>query len=199
MLYTYQRERFEESLPQIQEEIRKAKAIVVGPGMGLEENARQLLELVLRQAKVPTIIDADGLHHLAKDRRRLPVYDGKSLHWDLPEHVILTPHLKEMEDLMGKKNLIPEFQQQKIDVQQLCMENNNILVLKDARTLVLQREKCYINLSGNSGIATAGSGDVLTGIILGLLAQGVEPYEAATLGVYIHGLAGEAAAAKKTE
>ena len=115
----------------------------------------------------------------------------------LRENMIITPHLKEMADLLGDKKHLLSMQNQQLDIREIASENENILVLKDARTLVVQKEKCYINLSGNSGMATAGAGDVLTGIVLGLLAQKVEPYMAATLGVYIHGIAGEEAAKKK--
>lgn len=178
-------------------DICQAKAIVIGPGIGRDFCARKLLELVMEYADVPVVLDADALQILAKDSTWIEAFHGEKVKWKLRQNMILTPHLKEMVDLLGEDVSVADLQAQKLDVRDICRDNSNVLVLKDARTLVIQGEKCYINLSGNSGMATAGSGDVLTGIMLGLLAQQVPPYIAASLGVYIHGLAGDAAARRQ--
>lgn len=179
-----------------EEDIRQAKAIVIGPGLGRDACAKKLLELVMEHACVPVVLDADALQILAKDPAWIEPFHGGKARWKLPENIIVTPHLKEMADLLGKDVSVRDLQERKLDVRDICKENANVLVLKDARTLVIQGEKCYINLSGNNGMATAGSGDVLTGVVLGLLAQQVPPYIAASLGVYIHGLAGDLAASQ---
>ncbi len=114
----------------------------------------------------------------------------------LKEDTILTPHLLELARLTGFP--VTEISNNLVDTANQCSYNNKLIyVMKDARTLVAQGRKRYLNVSGNNGMATGGSGDVLTGIIAALIAQGMAEYEAACLGVYIHGLAGDAAAEKK--
>lgn len=114
----------------------------------------------------------------------------------LKENTILTPHLLELARLMGRS--VSEVSNNLVDTAKQCSYNNKLIyAIKDARTLVVQEEKRYINLSGNNGMATGGSGDVLSGIIAGLIAQGMKEYDAACLGVYLHGLAGDAAAKEK--
>lgn len=197
VLHTYDIEHIERQKNELIQDIKDARAIVVGPGMGINVASENLLDWVFHETDVPTVIDADAIQILAGRQKEIPKFDGKKLKWMLRENMIITPHLKEMADLLGDKKHLLSMQNQQLDIREIASENENILVLKDARTLVVQKEKCYINLSGNSGMATAGAGDVLTGIVLGLLAQKVEPYMAATLGVYIHGIAGEEAAKKK--
>lgn len=197
VLHTYEEECGRKQQDEWMRDIRKAKAIVIGPGLGRDLCARKLLDLVMEYATVPVVLDADALQMLAKDSAWIEAYRGEKVTWKLRENMILTPHLKEMTDLLGEEVSVADLQTQKLDVREICKDNANVLVLKDARTLVIQGEKCYINLSGNSGMATAGAGDVLTGIMLGLLAQQVPPYMAASLGVYIHGLAGDIAARRQ--
>ena len=161
-----------------------ADAIVIGPGIGKTNFAAKLLTLALLEKK-PTVVDADAIH-LLKERQE-----------GIPANVILTPHVKEMADFLGIS--VREVAE---DVRGVCertaAENAGILVLKDARTFVSDTEMVYINTSGNDGMATGGSGDVLAGMIGGLLAQKAEPMKAACLGVYLHGLAGDAAAKKRS-
>lgn len=194
VLHTYEEHVESDKQEEWVKDISQAKAIVIGPGLGRDVCAKKLLDLVMEQGNVPIVLDADALQMLAKDSKWIEPFGGESVKWKLRENMIVTPHLKEMIDLLGENVSIEDLQTQKINVRDICKENSNVLVLKDARTLVIQGEKCYINLSGNNGMATAGAGDVLTGIILGLLAQQVPPYIAASLGVYIHGLAGDVAA-----
>lgn len=108
----------------------------------------------------------------------------------LPAQTILTPHMKELSDLL--KMPLQEIKDSILSIADTCTEANNIIyILKDARTIVAQGKNRYINISGNSGMATGGSGDVLTGIIAGLIAQGLPYAKASELGVYIHGLSGD--------
>ena len=141
-----------------------------------------MLDLVLQEAKklpeLPVVIDADGLNLLAKKR----------LYSTLGRQYVLTPHLREMSRLSGKS-----VQEIADDMTSAVMgqQAGATIVLKDARTLVSDGDWLYINLSGNSALSTGGSGDVLSGMIGGLLAQGCTQRTAATLAVYMHGLTAE--------
>ncbi|MCI8514743.1 MAG: NAD(P)H-hydrate dehydratase [Lachnospiraceae bacterium] len=162
-----------------------ADAMVIGPGLGKGSHVRVLVNYLLQYGRVPVVLDADALNLIA----RYP--DMTAL---LSERVIVTPHLGEMAGLTGRSI---------VDIQGTLPESaitysqttKAVCVLKDARTVVSDgREEFYLNTSGNDGMATAGSGDVLAGILGALLAARMPPYEAAVLGVYLHGLAGDAAA-----
>jgi NAD(P)H-hydrate epimerase len=154
---------------------------------------------VINEAKVPLIIDADALNLLSK-RMDLEYHDVKS-RWDyltdlLKENTVLTPHIMELSRLTGLQ--ISEIKNNRIDTFCQSSYNNKLIVaIKDARTIVTHHGSSYINVSGNNGMATGGSGDVLTGIIAALIAQGMIPYEATCLAVYVHGLSGDIAAEKK--
>lgn len=198
VLETYKETTIEQDMLRIKEHIQQADAIVIGPGLGKGETGKKLLSLVIEYGSAPTVIDADALHLLVREFQFMEPYrKGKKCKWELPANYILTPHMKEMTALLGNNISIGEIRDNLFEILSSCVENKNILVLKDARTVVLQNEQCYINMSGNDGMATAGAGDVLTGIIAGLLGQKMSPYKAATLGVYLHGLAGEKAGIKK--
>ncbi len=197
VLITYSADTMDQDLQQIQREVLQADAIVVGPGLGRSKFAKDIVKLVVENSQVPTVLDADALHILAEERKELPEYDGGEIQWGLPSHFIVTPHLKEMVDMLGANCSIKMLKEQKMEIAEKYKKNSCVLVLKDARTLVLQGEKCYINLSGNDGMATGGSGDVLTGIIAGLLGQGMDPYAAAMLGTFLHGRAGDYARKRK--
>lgn len=199
VLFTYTSETLERQREEIKKEIVNASAIVIGPGLGRTDSAKFIMDLVLEYSKVPTVIDADGLQLLSGNNQIQSSYDKKTEIWNckLPSNFILTPHLKEMSDLLGKKLSTKEIQEHLLEIRKICKENENVLVLKDARTLVSQKERLYVNMSGNHGMATAGAGDVLTGILAGLLGQNMQPFEAAALGTYIHGKAGDKAYEKK--
>ncbi|HIS62370.1 MAG TPA: NAD(P)H-hydrate dehydratase [Candidatus Scybalomonas excrementigallinarum] len=174
----------EEAIARVREGLSWADVVVFGSGMGRNEITLSLLRLLLEESKCPLVFDADGITMLENEKWRL-----KEAKCD----IIITPHLKEFSVLSSipmdkiKENLVKT-------ARDFCEEYPIICALKDARTVVTkQAESAYINRSGNSGMATAGSGDVLGGIIGSLLAQGMEPMKAATLGVYIHGLAGDVA------
>ena len=155
-----------------------ASVVVAGPGIGTDEVSEHMIRIILENAEVPVILDADGLnivsHHKEWLRER-----------NMP--LIVTPHLGEMARLTEKS--IFDIQKQLLQVAgEFAKEYNVICVLKDARTVIaLPDGTTFINTSGNNGMATAGAGDVLTGVIAGLLAQKMEPMQAAPLGVYLHG------------
>ena len=165
----------------------RADVIVIGPGMGTKQYAVTMLNYVLQYSKVPVVIDADALNIMALNR------DMYSL---LNSNTVITPHIKEMERLTGKS--VTDIKQDPLGTAaDFSNLTGAVCVLKDTRTVVSSAYKeLYINLSGNEGMATGGSGDVLTGVIAGLISQKTEVYRAASLGVYIHGLAGDKAKEK---
>lgn len=165
-----------------------SSAVGIGPGLSMGKEQEALVEQVLKNiGEKPLVLDADALNILSNHLEWLK--EGNGLH-------ILTPHMGEMARLTGK--CVEEIRKNRISIAKtFAKEMGVILVLKDARTVVTDGEKVYINETGNHGMATGGSGDVLTGILTGLLAQGTEPYRASVLGVYLHGLAGDEARERK--
>lgn len=180
------------TLDDLEESLQWADVAVIGPGIGQGERALECVETVIGSS-LPLVIDADGLNLLA----RMPALKEKIR--SRKEGVILTPHVGELSRLTGEdigtlKSNLSHYGAE------LATDLNVILVAKDAQTFVCAKERpICVNLRGNSGMATAGSGDVLAGVIGGLLAQGMEPHKAAAVGVYVHACAGEAAAAKLGE
>lgn len=174
-------------------EIQWATAIVFGPGIGIGSATDLLMDLVLKHAAVPVILDADGLNLLAKRKEYVSDDEEGLREIELPNNVIITPHLKEMSRLL---NCSTEYVKEHILAIAKSVTKNRqfVLVLKDARTIVSKDGSYYVNMSGNNGMATGGSGDVLTGVIAGLVANGMSSYDAACYGVYVHGLAGDIAA-----
>lgn len=161
-----------------------ADAVGIGPGLGTSLEARELLKKVLLLWKGPLLVDADGLNILSECPEYLLNTEAK---------VIVTPHPGEMARL--QKSGVKEILENLLKMAgSYAAYYHLVCVLKDARTVVSDGKKQFINTSGNEGMATGGSGDVLSGIITSLLAQGMKnPFEAACLGVYLHGLAGDAA------
>lgn len=187
IIATYDPEEAEADTAAFKELLKKqcewASVIVLGPGLGREPYVKNLVEEVLTNAYVPIILDADGLGAIA---------DHPDLTGYFTENIIVTPHLGEMARLTGssveaiKKNLIAAAREYADRFGITC-------VLKDAVTIgALKDQRTYVNSSGNSAMAKAGSGDVLTGIIAGLLALGLEESDGAALGVWLHGRAGDA-------
>lgn len=150
---------------------------VIGVGVGLGTSARtsKTFEAFLKQNKIPLIIDADGLNILSKKKALLKL---------LPEQTILTPHPKELERLVGKWS--NDFEKLK-KVKAFSKKYNVIVLIKGANSITVYKDKLYINTTGNPGMATAGSGDVLAGLISGLVAQGYKSLAATIFGVYLHG------------
>jgi NAD(P)H-hydrate epimerase len=158
-------------------------AIGIGPGIGTEPESQRVLHGLLTECKKPVVIDADALNILSMNKDWLAL---------IPEGAILTPHLKEFERLTEKADNSFSRLNRQIE---FSKEYKCIIVLKGAHTSITTPEgNVFFNSTGNPGMATAGSGDVLTGILLSLLSQGYTPENAAVLGVYLHGLAGDIAA-----
>ena len=158
-----------------------ADVIGIGIGMGTEMDTVRAFKSFLTKNEKPLVIDADGLNILAKNPKFLEL---------LPKETILTPHPKELQRLIGEWK--DDFDKLK-KTAQFAKDHNLIVVLKGAHTITIHDFKLYINNTGNPGMATAGAGDVLTGVITGLLSQKYNPLEAAIFGVYLHGRAGDIA------
>ena len=171
----------------ISEAIEKADVVVVGVGLGQGPLSKRILSLVLTVSDAPIIADADALNMIAKDLTLLN---------NVSAPIIITPHMAEMARLCHTD--ISEIMANQVGFATSFAEKNSLIcVLKDHETVVCDgnvNSPIYINKSGNSGMSTGGSGDVLTGIIAALIAQGMPLFDATALGVYIHGLAGDAAA-----
>ena len=162
------------------------QAIGLGPGIGQKKSTLNSLIGILNNAQKPVVLDADALNLLSNNRF---LYDL------IPENSILTPHPGEFRRLINED--LPPYLMFKKQIE-LAKEQKVIVVLKGAHTsIALPDGRCYFNSTGNPGMGTAGSGDVLTGILTSLLAQGYPPEQAAVLGVYLHGLAGDIAAEEK--
>lgn len=179
---------------ELAESLEWADVVVIGPGIGKSQPAVNDLRQVLRYGEKPLVIDADGLNLLAESRelQQLLEEQGKK-----GRQIVLTPHVGELSRLTGVpvrelKTSLPAYGRE------LAKQFHVIVVAKDARTFVCREGgSAYCNLCGNSGMATAGSGDVLSGITGALLAQTEDAFTAAALAVYLHGKAGDAAAARK--
>ncbi len=188
ILATYDPEWASHEPGEFKEYIRKqtdwADVVVLGPGLGTAEYSRLLVEAVLEHAYVPIVLDADAINLAA----RYPY-----LKKFFTENIILTPHLSECARLTGKS--IDEIRENLIETAREVAEQNNVTcVLKDAATVIARKDgNVFVNTSGSAAMAKGGSGDVLCGVIAGLLGLGMDECEAASLGVYVHGLAGEAA------
>jgi hydroxyethylthiazole kinase-like uncharacterized protein yjeF len=170
----------------ILDRMNSASATFIGPGLGLSSESIELVRAVLPELQKPCVVDADALNILSKNK----------LH--LPENMVLTPHIGEMKRLLKIKEatLDLEFLEQ---CKAYAVSRNATVILKGGPTFILQPgEPLVVCPRGDPGMATAGSGDVLTGLIASLLAQGLSPYDAARLGVYLHGIAGEFAAQRLT-
>lgn len=174
-------------IKQILSSLENKDVLAIGPGMGRDESLNKLISEVIDNFRGKIIIDADGLNALSND---LSIIKDK-------QNLILTPHLKEFSRLTGLS--IKEINSDRINISKnFAKKHKLILVLKSENTLVTDGNKLYINEIGNPGMATAGSGDVLTGVISGILHK-LEPFDAAKLGVYMHSLAGDLAAEDLSE
>ncbi len=162
-------------------DLKPFNAVAVGPGLNTKQNSvKALTQLLIEHTDKPVVIDADGINILATHTELLKLLTANS---------ILTPHPGEFKRLVGEWNNDYEKLEK---LQAFCHDYNTIVVLKGAHTVTcLPSGECFFNSTGNAGMATAGSGDVLTGIILALLAQNYLASHAAVLGVYLHGMAGD--------
>jgi hydroxyethylthiazole kinase-like uncharacterized protein yjeF len=160
--------------------LERFSAIGIGPGIGTEDETAHALKRLIQDAKVSLVLDADALNILSENPTWLSF---------LPPQTVLTPHPREFDRMAGKSESGHERWQRQ---QEFAKRNNCVVVLKGAFTSICNPSgQTFFNMTGNPGMATAGSGDVLTGIILGLLAQGYRPTEASVLGVFLHGLAAD--------
>ncbi|MCR4925174.1 MAG: NAD(P)H-hydrate dehydratase [Clostridiales bacterium] len=174
--------------PMILSAMEKASVILIGCGIGVNEDTREIVTKVLLNAKCPVVIDADGLNIISENIDIL-----KQVKVD----VVLTPHPGEMSRLMGVS--VDEIQAKRTEyAQRLAYRYPVTVVLKGANTIITKYDKnrVYINTTGNPGMARGGSGDLLAGIIASFIAQGIKPFNAAYCGAYVHGLAGDKAAKK---
>ncbi len=173
----------DDEIGQIPEDIQQYRAIGIGPGLGLSKATGLWLEQLIQECPCPLVLDADSLNLIA----------SLNLQHKIPKYSIITPHFKELERLAGAvKNHWARLEQ----VKKLAHKLEIIIILKGAHSAVaLPSGEVYFNTTGNPGMAKGGSGDILTGILTGLLAKGYPPEEAAFLGVYAHGKAGDLAAA----
>lgn len=155
------------------------EAIAIGVGMALDVHTQKAFQHFLKGNYIPLVIDADGINMLGHN---------PELFYLLKPDTILTPHAKELERIIGSWNNEDEKIEKSM---QLSQKFNLIIVIKGSPTIIVAGEELFQNTTGNEALATAGSGDVLTGIISSFLAQSYTPLDAAKLGVYIHGLCAE--------
>lgn len=194
ILTTYDPQDMEEGGPKVltmvEEACNWASVVVVGPGLGRAAYAKTLVEQIMANASSPLIMDADALNTVAEFLYLTGYYT---------DNVIITPHLGEMSRLTGRE--IGQIQKDLMNTAASYAKAHGVTcILKDAATVAAgQGDEIYINSSGNSGMATGGSGDVLTGVLAGLLAGGMDIWEASVLGIYLHGLAGDRAAERLGE
>ncbi len=161
--------------------------LAIGPGLGISKGLQYIIETLIKQKGLRLIIDGDGLNNLA----RMPDFPQKT-----EARIILTPHPGEFKRLWKavSRDKIPA--ERKTQAVKLAQLTKSTIVLKGAGTVVTDSKKLYVNTTGNPGMATAGAGDTLTGVITALTGQKLSSFDAAVLGVYIHGLAGDIAAEK---
>jgi ADP-dependent NAD(P)H-hydrate dehydratase len=162
----------------------EASVLAMGPGIGQSSDLRELVAWVVKSVAIPTVLDADALNNLA---------DQTGILATLTRPVILTPHPGEFSRLTGRPIAEIQADRETHAVAFASSARNLIVVLKGSETIVTDGQRVYTNTTGNPGMATGGSGDVLTGVIAALIAQKLDPFDAACLGVYAHGLAGDIA------
>lgn len=185
-------------------ELEWAGIIVIGPGLSKAGFSEILTLQIISEAEVPVIVDADAINIIAE---RIDSDEMKKIFENGTSPLIFTPHIKEMERISGiptsqiKSDPIGSAQKFLKDLEHRCKQGRRIIcVLKDARTVVVSSDgDVYFNRTGNPGMAKGGSGDVLCGVIAGLLANGMESFEASCMGVFIHGLAGDMSSARLGE
>jgi len=178
------------AFPKIKTFLKSTDVLIIGPGLGRNKSTYALVRKIIRASSLPIVIDADALNALNHHLKILKRHKGET---------ILTPHTKEMSGLFGiaidyiKKN-------RKLVAKKFAKDYNTTIILKGHRSIVASGiGKFYINKTGNPGMATAGSGDVLSGIVGAFLAQGLDAFSAAKYAAHIHGLAGDIAALDKTQ
>ncbi|MEZ6095865.1 MAG: NAD(P)H-hydrate dehydratase [Pirellulaceae bacterium] len=175
-----------DAMSTVKSSVAKADVVAIGPGLGQSEDLQRLVSWVYQDVKIPVVLDADGLNNLAGSAALDHSHEGER---------VLTPHLGEFRRLTNEPAM--ELSLAKERLVEFSTTHELTCLLKGPRTRVAHRGVVRENSTGNSGMATAGSGDVLTGIIAGLIAQGLSAFDAACTGVFLHGLAGDIVAEKK--
>ncbi len=169
--------------PWILELAETQDVMAVGPGLGRSEALTALITNILAHVRIPVILDADALNAVQQCPERLRVHKGP---------LIMTPHPGEIARL--KATDVPSVQSNRTEVAtRFAAECNAVVALKGKGTIVTDGRRMYLNMTGNPGMATGGTGDVLTGMVAAMVGQGLAPFEATQLGVHIHGLAGDLA------
>ena len=176
----------ERALYLLRARVAGCRRVAIGPGLSTEAQIQKIVPAFLRALKIPAVVDADALNVLAGHVQELK---------GLPAPAIITPHPGEMARLLGIPTERVQAERRFI-AESFARDLGILVVLKGRGTIVTDGKRTSVNATGNPGMATGGCGDVLTGAIAGLLAQGMDPYDAARLGVHLHGLAGDLAARK---
>lgn len=177
---------YDPNIQLLQTALKTADSVVIGCGLGITPDTIQLTKFVLENSKVPVIVDADGINCIASDINMLSKRQSE---------VVITPHVGEMASLLNCQN--QAVMDNRIEAAERYAEKHGItVVLKGAGTIIANSRVTAFNHTGNAGMSKGGSGDILAGIIGSAVAQGCDPFDSACAGVYIHGLAGDAAARK---
>ena len=171
----------EEAIPEIMDRLSRIDAVLIGPGLGQSEGVFQVVKAVLERAVCPVVLDADGINVMAGHKDILRGRTGPT---------VLTPHAGEFARLGGWTG------DRQTAAEAMARETGSIMLLKGYDTVITDGYSTYINPTGNPGMAVGGSGDVLSGIIVSLLGQGIDPLRAAACGAWIHGAAGDICAAE---
>ncbi len=178
-----------QAVPEIKEFLNeKADVVAFGPGVGVNEDTQEILRFLLTESPCPVVIDADGITLLSREPEILKNAKPKT---------VITPHPGEMSRLI--KVSVKEIEKRRIEIaQSVAKEFNTVVVLKGVPTVVASSDgRSFLNTTGNPGMATGGSGDVLTGIIASFIGQGLDVFHASILGVYVHGLSADIASCEK--
>lgn len=164
--------------------VQWADVVALGPGLGRTDETGRLVRRLIEETDLPLVVDADGLFHLTSS---LPVLGARK------SQTVVTPHPGEMARLLGSDVASVQAGRTRT-AREFARKYGTVCVLKGAGTVVSNGRDTYVNTTGNPGMASGGTGDVLTGVIAGLIGQKLTPFDAAVLGVYLHGLAGDLAA-----
>lgn len=179
----------EEAISEALDRTERVQAVALGPGITTATPAARFSQEMAHLCPLPMVIDADGLNAFAGASQRLELSEGPR---------VLTPHPGEAARMLACSTAEVSADREAAAIR-LARESMCVVLLKGANTVVTDADRIYVNRTGNSGMATAGSGDVLTGVIAALLAQGMPAFEATVLGAYLHGVAGDHAAARLGE
>ncbi|MDD4910038.1 MAG: NAD(P)H-hydrate dehydratase [Candidatus Omnitrophica bacterium] len=179
------------ALSRVRDFLKRTDVLVIGPGLSRHKQTQQLIRKVIAEFNGSMVVDADAINALAGHLDLLSVLKS-------PRSVMLTPHPGEFSRL-ARMSAAKLRKDRKISARSFAKKYKIVLVLKGHNSVVCGEGRCYINRTGNPGMATAGSGDVLSGMAAAFLAQGLDTFEAAKTAVYLHGLAGDLAAREKTQ